>query len=54
VLALVYVADLPQDEVARLLHVSRSTVASTVADAKSAVLAHDSLPIAWGSLEGLQ
>ena len=52
VLALTYVADLPQDEVARLLHVSRSTVASTLADAKAAVLAHDAIPIAWEGLEG--
>lgn len=36
VLALVYVADLPQKEVARLLRVSRGTVASTISDAKAA------------------
>ena len=42
VLALVYLADLPQDEVARLLRVSRGTVASTLADAKAAALDHDS------------
>ena len=41
VLALVYVADLPQDEVAELLHIARSTVASTLADAKEAVLSND-------------
>lgn len=45
VMALTYVADLPQDEVAQLLHISRSTVASTLADAKSAVLGHDAVAI---------
>jgi len=45
VLALCYIADLPQREVASVLHVSRSTVASTLADAKAAVLNRDSVPI---------
>jgi RNA polymerase sigma-70 factor (ECF subfamily) len=54
VLALTYVADLPQGEVASLLHVSRSTVASTLADAKSAVLGHDSRFIDLGGLEGVE
>ena len=54
VLALTYVADLPQGEVARMLHISRSTVASTLADAKAATLGRDGLPpIALGGLEGL-
>jgi len=44
VLALVYVADLPQNEVARLLHVSRGTVASTIADAKAAAFEAASEP----------
>ncbi|HXY44626.1 MAG TPA: sigma-70 family RNA polymerase sigma factor [Acidimicrobiales bacterium] len=47
VLALTYVADLPQEEVAKMMHVSRSTVASTLADARSAVLAHDSGRVIW-------
>jgi RNA polymerase sigma factor (sigma-70 family) len=51
VLALTYVTDLPQEEVAKLLHISRSTVASTLSDARSAVLSHEVGPIAFGSLE---
>jgi RNA polymerase sigma-70 factor (ECF subfamily) len=42
VLALLYIADLPQQEVARLMRVSRGTVASTLADAKAAVRNHES------------
>jgi len=52
VLALTYVADLPQDEVAKMLRVSRSTVASTLADARSAALAHHNIHFAMGGLEG--
>jgi RNA polymerase sigma-70 factor (ECF subfamily) len=37
VLALTYLADMPQAQVAKALHVTRSTVASTLADAKAAV-----------------
>lgn len=37
VLALTYLAGMPQAQVAALLHVTRSTVASTIADAKAAV-----------------
>ncbi len=44
VLALLYIADLPQKEVARLMRVSRGTVASTLADAKAAVRNHESTP----------
>jgi RNA polymerase sigma-70 factor, ECF subfamily len=51
VLALLYVADLPQEEVAKLLHISRSTVASTVADARSAVLSRGGGAV---SLDGLE
>jgi RNA polymerase sigma-70 factor (ECF subfamily) len=41
VLALLYIADLSQEEVAKVLRVTRSTVASTLADARSAVMAGD-------------
>ena len=51
VLALIYVADLPQEEVAKLLHVSRSTVASTLSDAKSSVLARDCQKVTAGGVE---
>lgn len=51
VLALLYVADLPQEEVAKLLHISRSTVASTVADARSAVLSRGGGPVGLNDLE---
>src|SRR3974390_3369221 len=40
VLALTYVADLPQEEGAKLLHISRSTVASTLSDVRSANVSH--------------
>jgi RNA polymerase sigma-70 factor (ECF subfamily) len=51
VLALLYVADLPQEEVAKLLHISRSTVASTLADARSMVLARESGTVGPGGSE---
>jgi RNA polymerase sigma-70 factor (ECF subfamily) len=51
VLALLYVADLPQEEVAKLLHISRSTVASTLADARSMVLARESKTVGPGGSE---